>query len=278
MSQPLYNLISRIDNAKLRDCVRELFNEHSLQTFSVCPASTRFHHEYEGGLLEHTLEVTRYAMHQAEVFPEVDRDVLLASCLLHDYMKTAEYAKNAEGKYERTQYANEIGHIAGVAAVFQSVSSNVPGELVNRITHCLLSHHGRKEWGSPVEPQSLEALILHGADMLSAKFGHTKAAPLPVVDDGQEELPFHVEIPQVDIVDRSVARTWLETLPEPYRALALANLPEHSKDSECSSLARAIFDSFGWASTPEGADFWMEVYSFYAYGTTDLPSVPAKVG
>ena len=151
--------------------------------FLVCPASLGHHHAYVGGLLAHSAEVCDIAMYNASQFPmgRVNRDVLLASALWHDVLKIFEYAPSESAAangimWQHTDYGKAIGHIAGSAAQFTATAINygVARSTIDAVVHCILAHHGRKERGSPVEPQTLEALILHQADMLSAKFGVTK--------------------------------------------------------------------------------------------------------
>lgn len=132
-------------------------------------------------------------------------DILIAAALFHDLLKIEEYDKETwtceiyeynktvpkarfllasdQGPNEvpvwihtQSGYLQTIGHICGSAAQFQvaAVNFGVNRKTIDAVTHCILAHHGRKEWGSPVEPQTLEALVLHQADMLSAKFGDTK--------------------------------------------------------------------------------------------------------
>ena len=166
--------------------------------FDICPASLSFHHAYEGGLLAHTVEVCDSVLDMVQRDGIPKHDILIASALFHDLMKMEEYAffwdwpANAVGQkllavpgtdesglrkfWKCTDYQKTIGHICGSAAQFQTTASHfgVSRSTIDAVTHCILAHHGRKEWGSPVEPQTLEALILHQADILSAKFGATK--------------------------------------------------------------------------------------------------------
>jgi 3'-5' exoribonuclease len=148
--------------------------------FQQCPAALTYHHCYEGGLAVHTLEVLEYALAAAKALPlnDDDMDVLITAAIWHDYMKIREYVRGEAGAFESDRgYYGVIGHIAGSAIEFSKTARfyAVPPEIEERIVHCLLSHHGRREWGSPVEPQTVEALLLHQADMLSAKFGTRKS-------------------------------------------------------------------------------------------------------
>lgn len=145
---------------------------------------TAHHHAYEGGLAVHTLEVMSIANYYAGMpylgrvyqgtpdndFSEcVDRDVVLTAALFHDYGKIDDYDENGK----KTDYRNKIRHVSGSHAFFLrwAHASGIPLGTTRAIEHCILAHHGRPEWGSPVEPQTVEAHILHYADNLSARYG-----------------------------------------------------------------------------------------------------------
>lgn len=130
------------------------------------PAANKHHHNYIGGLLQHTAEVMTFAYNIGYCL-QCDLDVIIAASFFHDIMKIEEYTD--EGNY--TPYGTLIGHVVGSAECFRKFAeqNNVTREKIDAITHCILAHHGRKEWGSPVEPQSVEAAIVHEADMLSSR-------------------------------------------------------------------------------------------------------------
>ena len=132
------------------------------------------HHAYLGGLVVHTFEVASYALHMVEMFPDADRDVVLTAAIFHDFMKVRDYGIHTPvaGFYE-TAYRDLVRHVAGSHAEFVRLvhDCDVTEVTVLKIEHAILAHHGRKEWGSPIEPQTLEAHILHYADMLSVKYG-----------------------------------------------------------------------------------------------------------
>jgi 3'-5' exoribonuclease len=173
------SIIQGITNSPLRDTCYEVIDDHR---FGVAPASLSHHHAYTGGLAEHTLEVLRYLNAQTVVFPNVNIDVLITAAVWHDYMKVREYTgTKAKGFPDHWAYADDgfglkIGHISAGAALFCTTAGErgVSRDTAEKVVHCLLSHHGRREWGSPVEPQTLEALLLHQSDMLSANYGQTK--------------------------------------------------------------------------------------------------------
>lgn len=159
--------------------------------FAIWPASLSHHHACPNGLIKHTFEVLDITLHMAEKFPSVNRDVLIAACLWHDFGKTWEYShvetpqegqrhlkrSDIAGAWVESRHKDRLGHISISAIEFTVAAraAEVPNEIVHAITHCILAHHGPvRDWGSPVAPQSLEAWLLHHADMLSSRYGATK--------------------------------------------------------------------------------------------------------
>jgi 3'-5' exoribonuclease len=146
------------------------------------------HHAYPGGLIIHTAEVTDYAVKMSTMFEEADEDVIITAAIYHDFMKINEYeirqsstpdslVFDAFGKpatyIAKTDYRNLVRHVAGSHAAFlmEIQHKDVYPDVVLGIEHAILAHHGRKEWGSPIEPQTVEARIVHDADTFSVKFG-----------------------------------------------------------------------------------------------------------
>jgi 3'-5' exoribonuclease len=149
--------------------------------FLPCPGAHHLHHAYEGGLVTHTAEVMRIALATAEAMERpVQTDVLRCAAIYHDYCKIFDYTvrestDEMDYKIFKTEYRFKIRHVSGSYAEFihNARELELEDDLIMAIGHCILAHHGRYEYGSPVEPQTLEALILHQADMLSYQYGKT---------------------------------------------------------------------------------------------------------
>lgn len=190
--------ISKISNDALTECCWKI---NDSEDFFTHPASTGMHHGYVGGLAIHTLEVIDYALEFARSFPKnlVNYDVLIASALWHDYAKIWDYKLSTffkdqyndlpkyyvlaedRGDYKKvyianSEYKNQIHHITGSTAEFTAaaISAGVNRDTIQKVQHCIIGHHGRKDWGSIKEPQTLEAWLLHSADYASAHFGPRK--------------------------------------------------------------------------------------------------------
>lgn len=188
MKEKLLKHIANISCLKLQRTCGEVLR---YSDFLCWPASLSFHHAYAGGLLSHTVEVCDYARHIAGCMDgQENTDVLIASSVWHDVMKIEEYVVKERDRVKTDErflfksplacWVKEQGghaHIVNSTIEFATIARlfEVDKTTIDAVKHCILSHHGPvKEWGSPEAPKSIEAVILHQADYLSAKFGKTK--------------------------------------------------------------------------------------------------------
>ncbi len=147
-----------------------LADETFMAAFIAAPAAKSIHHAVLGGLLEHTVSVVGLCRLLAEYYPAADRDLLLAAAILHDVGKVRELTWDRVFDY--SDAGRLLGHITLGALLVQERIRGIPDfpeELAQRLLHCILSHHGELEWGSPRRPKTLEALILHYAEDLDGK-------------------------------------------------------------------------------------------------------------
>jgi len=138
--------------------------------FSIAAAGRRWHHAQPGGLVRHCYEVARIATTMSELFPDMDRDLLLTVVFLHDIGKMREMTHDLFVDY--TTEGKLIGHLEISCEIVQQKIQTIPGFPENlrlHILHCLLAHHGELENGSPVLPKTLEAIVLYHADNLDAQ-------------------------------------------------------------------------------------------------------------
>jgi 3'-5' exoribonuclease len=136
----------------------------------LAPAAKGIHHAYPGGLAEHLLSVIRLAHRAADHYPMLDRDLLVAGALLHDIGKVHELS------YEKgTEYTDEgrlVGHLVMTAQRIHTYARGFhgfPPLLEQHITHLVLAHHGELAYGSPKEPATLEAYVVHALDTLDSR-------------------------------------------------------------------------------------------------------------
>ncbi|MFA5422088.1 MAG: HD domain-containing protein [Bacilli bacterium] len=139
------------------------------KSYVTFPAAVRNHHEFASGLLHHTVQMADLAEAIAKLYPSVDRDMLIAGILLHDLGKTLELSGPIIPKY--TLEGKLLGHISITHAEIQKTIQElkIEGEVPTLLSHMVLSHHGKYEYGSPVLPLTREAFLLSVIDDLDAK-------------------------------------------------------------------------------------------------------------
>jgi 3'-5' exoribonuclease len=176
MMSSLREILNGIEDSRLKTLVdRFLSDRHFISLLKKAPAAKNFHHNYLGGLLEHTLSVCKMILAAVEHYPELDRDLLLAAAFLHDIGKIREY--RFDDRIDYTDEGRLLGHlILGVAMLDEKLSEmkQFPLDLSLRLKHLILSHHGQYEFGSPKRPKFLEAFALHLLDDLDAKLNGLK--------------------------------------------------------------------------------------------------------
>ena len=177
MRAEFQEVIDSIQNTFLAALLHNIFNDESLALYERVPAGKSWHHAYIHGLLEHTLEIIKICELTASFHDEVNRDLLITGALLHDFGKTQELGLDANFDY--TDKGKFIGHIVIAATIIDKEASKIPNfpeDIKQQLIHLVLSHQGKLEFASPVEPKTLEAIILYHADELSAKVNAYKQA------------------------------------------------------------------------------------------------------
>ncbi|MDX2037998.1 MAG: HD domain-containing protein [Isosphaeraceae bacterium] len=172
----LRSILLEIGNPHLRALVEcFLIDDEFLRKFTTAPAGIRNHHAYQSGLLEHVVTLLTIADRISDLYPDVDRDLLLAGIFLHDIGKIEELSYDRAFAY--TDEGQLIGHLViGVEMLRDKVERTsdltgepFPAELLLRLKHMIISHHGTHEFGSPKVPMTPEAIALHHLDNLDAK-------------------------------------------------------------------------------------------------------------
>ena len=168
----LENIIESIKNKTLKNLLIEIFkNDTNLfEAFKNAPAGLRVHHNYVGGLAEHSITVAMLCDNVAKIYPWLDRDLLVTGALIHDIGKIYDYEITPRG-IEITKTGELIGHIvSGYNIINNKLKKiNANSELSEKLLHMILSHHGELEWGSPIVPKTPEALVLHMIENMDSK-------------------------------------------------------------------------------------------------------------
>jgi 3'-5' exoribonuclease len=165
----LWELVESQINPPLRALVLAILTKYQSQ-FMAWPGAESVHHAYLGGLLEHTWSIARHARRSLEVYPALNKDLVLAGAILHDLGKIKELA-NPECP-QRTVPGGLIGHIVLGWEIVRAEAQilDFPDEdLLRELEHIIISHHGSEEFGSPILPMTPEAFLVYYLDEIDAK-------------------------------------------------------------------------------------------------------------
>lgn len=185
MWEELAGRIASVTDPHLRQLLELIVERHG-DRLRVWPAAQVVHHAYRGGLLEHILQIMTVVDALAGIY-DARRDLLIAGALLHDIGKLQELSYDVSTEYSIE--GNLVGHISiGVGMVRDAVGgiSGFPDDLRLEVEHLVLSHHGSRELGSPVEPMTVEAFLLAKADDLDATIHQVRKH----VDEDESDGPF----------------------------------------------------------------------------------------
>ena len=172
MYSELLGYVKKVSEPHLRALLEMFFvqDKEFITSFKSHSAAKSVHHGFVGGLLEHTLSVTKLCDFYTTRYPLLNKDLLLTSAMCHDIGKTQELSLFPENDY--TDDGQLIGHIViGVEMIHDKIREipGFPKVLENELKHCIVAHHGELEYGSPKKPALMEAMALNLADNTDAK-------------------------------------------------------------------------------------------------------------
>ena len=167
MFDEIHGLVDLIENRELRESVKGFLKnppsdiDAPALPLEVCPAGAYQHHSYIGGLLQHTLGVTKLALTLSDLVESiyggtVNRDTVLAGAILHDVMKCYCYEERSEGVFRTSYFGGKLDHLT--IMVGEMMKREFPLDVV----HVVASHHGDV---GPTKPKTVEALIVSVADL-----------------------------------------------------------------------------------------------------------------
>ena len=178
----MYTELLKFTDSVKTPCLNKLLNaffredEDFIAKFKFSSAAKSVHHSFIGGLLQHTLAVTRLCDYYCTRYERLNRDLLITSALCHDIAKTKELSFYPENDY--TDDGQFLGHIVMGVEMIDAVIHGHDGRpgiegfppiLESELKHCILAHHGEYEFGSPKKPAIMEAIALNFADNTDAK-------------------------------------------------------------------------------------------------------------
>jgi 3'-5' exoribonuclease len=210
MLAKVLELINDMEDPYIRYVSMELLAGEFRDFYKKAPAARVMHNAYFGGLIEHALQLADmglaiHALYQMKFLPELNQDKIIFGCLFHDWGKMFEYNIDNPA-YPNTLEGELIPHIVQGPAMVHTITDKLLDGIAdgfseneletevqafltdkgllednpmdhitktrNQLMHIIASHHGTEEWGSPVRPKTMEALIVHHLDNLDAKVMH----------------------------------------------------------------------------------------------------------
>lgn len=165
----LLSIIDSIEDTNIKQLLTNIVTDPELERkFKYWPAAATIHHDFRSGLLQHILEMAVTAEGLQKYYAGANFDIVKAGIILHDIGKLEEF--DASGPITvYTKRGSLIGHMAlGLEIIRQHLPENFPENIYTHIQHIILSHHGLLEYGSPVLPATIEALLVHNIDNVSA--------------------------------------------------------------------------------------------------------------
>ncbi len=193
MYQEILDRIEKFKNPYLKQLSESFFkNDSFARAFKFHSAAKSVHHGFVGGLLEHTLNVTKMCEQYCELYPMLKRDLLVTAAIFHDVGKLKEISRFPLNDY--TDEGQLIGHIViGYQMLADRIAQidGFPKQLEHELLHCILSHHGELEYGSPKKPALMEAFALSLADNTDAKLETLREAFRSLPKDNVQWQGYH---------------------------------------------------------------------------------------
>ena len=171
MYNQITDKVNAFEDEDLKKLVLHIY-EKKKDELMFWPAAYRLHHAVRGGLLMHTLSIVKLCEGLCNVYPFVNKDLLIAGAVLHDIAKTTEYDVAETGIASGyTIEGNLIGHLVKGAMLVDEAAKelDIPREKAMLVEHMLISHHGEPEFGAAVRPMFIEAELLSELDLMDAR-------------------------------------------------------------------------------------------------------------
>ena len=195
MFNELYAIANEFSDGDLKAIVTTILSDHK-EDLLFWPAAFKLHHAIRSGLLMHTLSIVRLAQKVCEVYPFVDKELLISGAILHDIAKTTEYDIASSGLATGyTTKGNLVGHLVEGAYIIKSTAEKlgITSDTVMLLQHMVLSHHNEPEFGAAVRPMFVEAELLSQLDLMDARMYELRE-----VAEGTEEKDFSGRIWSMD--------------------------------------------------------------------------------
>lgn len=185
MLEELLCIAEGFSDEELKKIVTAILKDNRLSLL-YWPAAFKLHHAVRGGLLLHTLSIVRLAQKVCEIYPFVDRELLISGAIIHDIAKLSEFTVADSGI--ATGYSNEgnlLGHLAMGAMVIEKYAEKlgISKKTAMLLEHMALSHHGEPEFGAAVRPMFIEAELLSELDLMDSRVFEMREAVMSAAEE-----------------------------------------------------------------------------------------------
>lgn len=193
MVKELQAFISGVQNPEIRNALEKVFFSGStfMDKFKTHPGAIEIHHNWKGGLIQHTLEVAKFCELAAKLSPDLNKDLLIAGALLHDIGKVEEIETTT--RIKGTRKGQLKGHIVlgflFLSKVLEELGTSE--DVKDKLLHIIISHHGHNEYGSPKQPMFAEAVAVYYADEMSSKITEMTDFIRSARDATEDEFMYH---------------------------------------------------------------------------------------
>lgn len=169
MFKELIKIVDKFENTDLKNLCSALLVEHE-EKFKKWGAAKSVHHNFSGGLLYHTYRMVKAAEKMTDVYTSVNKDMVIAGCILHDVGKLNELETDIFGNSEYTVDGNLFGHLFIGAEMVKNKGRELKTnpEVLRQLLHIIVSHHENKEWGAIMKPATIEAYMVSQLDHIDS--------------------------------------------------------------------------------------------------------------
>lgn len=170
MMASIMDRVKKIEMPELRDMLLAILMDYK-QPLMYWAAAKSMHHNLYGGLIYHMYRMGKNADLQCDLYPILNRDLLVCGVYLHDIGKLMELDTSIMGSAEYTLTGSLLGHLYLGMNLLEdyALRFKIPEDTKLQLLHMIASHHGKQEYGAIVVPKTIEAEMLHFLDMIDSK-------------------------------------------------------------------------------------------------------------
>ena len=169
LKETIFSYIESLQDENIKKITSTIIKKYEDAYFSY-PAAVNMHHNYYHGLAHHTYTMLLLSKTYLEIYPFLNRDLVISGIILHDLGKVIELSGPKGTEY--TKEGKLLGHIVIGTNEIMTTATNLglaSSDAALALAHIVISHHDQADYGSPKEPIIPEAVVVHLLDLSDAK-------------------------------------------------------------------------------------------------------------